>query len=46
MHLQGADGGGEHGYVRLKAAVAALYIPELLKTDVSGEAALGDVIVE
>ncbi len=46
VHLQSTDGGGEHGYMRLKTAVAALDIPELLKADVGGKAALGNMVVK
>jgi hypothetical protein len=34
VHLQGADGGGEHGDVGYQPAVAALDVPELLEADI------------
>jgi len=44
VHLQGTDGGGKHGDVRLQAGVAAFHVPELLEADIGSEAGLGDVV--
>ena len=46
MHLQGPDGGHQHGHVGGQAAEAGLHIPELFKADVGGEAGFCDVVVE
>jgi len=46
VHLQGADCGHEYGDVGLEAGQTAFDIPEFLKSDVSGEAGLGHVIIE
>ena len=46
MHLQRSDGGGEHRDIWLESAVAALDVPEFLKADIGGKAALGDMIVK
>ena len=46
VHLQGADGGHQHRHVRLQTGEAALHVPEFLKTDVSGEAGLGHMVVK
>ena len=46
VHLECADGGNDYGAVRLEAGQSALYVPELLETDVCSEAGLSYVIVE
>ena len=46
VHLQGPDGGGQDGNIGFQSAVAALHVPEFLKTDVGGETAFGDMIIE
>ncbi len=43
--LEGADGGHDHGAIRLEAGVAALQVPELLKADVCTKAGLSDVVI-
>ena len=45
VHLQGSDGGYNHGNIGRQAAEPALQVPELLEADVGAEPTLGDVIV-
>ncbi len=44
MHLQGTDGGGKYRNMGFQTTVAALDIPELLKTNISSKATLGNVV--
>ncbi len=46
MHFEGADGSGQHGNIGSEPAVAALHVPEFLESDVGGESAFGDMVVE
>ena len=45
VHLESTDSGDDDGTIRGKAAETALDVPELFKTDVGTEAALGNMIV-
>ena len=46
VHLQGTDRGDKDRNVRLEARQAALDIPELLETDIRGEAGLRHVVIK
>ena len=46
VHLECSDSSNYYGAVRLEAGESALYVPELLETDVSRESGLCYVIIE